>query len=438
MLTGMLSAGDEVRARISEAPYKVGRMLGSGGQGEVYEGTLEGSALALKWYYPHTATDQQRAILATVIEAGAPDGRFLWPIEMVSSASVQGFGYLMPLRAPRFRGIPDVATRRVKPSFQALTTASVHLADAFLQLHAKGLCYRDISDKNVFLDPTTGEILICDNDNVGLDQTAGAIDGTPRFMAPEIVRGESVPSTQTDLFSLAVLLFLMLLNHHPLDGAREAQIHCFDLPAMTRLYGTEPLFIFDPSDASNAPVRGLHDNALAFWPLYPSFLRDLFTRAFTMGLADASHGRVRESTWRSALSRLRDVIFYCACGAENFYDDAHEGVGTGPGDCWSCHRPLQLPPRIRMGRAVVMLNHDARLFQHQADPAATYQFAVAFAEVDRHPTDSSLWGLKNLGGEPWTAVTSDGRTRQVEPGRSLALISGTQIHFGKFDGEILV
>ena len=117
--------------------------------------------------------------------------------------------------------------------------------------------------------------------------TAGGILGTPRFMAPEIVRGDSLPSIQTDLFSLAVLLFYLFVVHHPLEGSRELAIHSFDLPAMTKLYGTHPLFIFDPQDASNRPVAAYHENAIVFWPLFPQFLRDLFIRSFTEGLRDA-------------------------------------------------------------------------------------------------------------------------------------------------------
>jgi hypothetical protein len=55
---------------------------------------------------------------------------------------------------------------------------------------------------------------------------------------------------------------------------------------MTKLYGAEPVFIFDPNDHSNEPVPGLHDNALAFWPIYPQFLRDLFIQSFTAGIRD--------------------------------------------------------------------------------------------------------------------------------------------------------
>ena len=96
----------------------------------------------------------------------------------------------------------------------------VHLADKFLQLHAKGLCYRDISQNNVFFDPANGDILICDNDNVAVDGNVTGVLGTARFMAPEVALGKTLPTTQTDLYSLAVLLFYILFNHHPFDGAK--------------------------------------------------------------------------------------------------------------------------------------------------------------------------------------------------------------------------
>src|SRR5581483_632859 len=163
-----------------------------------------------------------------LVKQGPPNDRFLWPIELAETgepATVPGFGYVMPLREARYRGIIDLMKRRVEPSFRALATAGLELAHSYLQLHARGLCYRDISFGNVFFDPESGEVLICDNDNVAVDgQASAGVLGTPRFMAPEVVRGEALPSTQTDLFSLAVLLFYLFMVHHPLEGAREAAI----------------------------------------------------------------------------------------------------------------------------------------------------------------------------------------------------------------------
>ena len=437
MMSGIFAPGDEVRTVSSGVRCEVQTLLGAGGQGEVYRVSVEGSAMALKWYYPHTATEGQRSALRVLIDSGAPDGRFLWPAELVTAPSKQGFGYLMALREPRYKGVTDLLVRRVTPSFASLATAGVHLADGFLGLHARGLCYRDISHGNVFFDPASGEVLICDNDNVAPDRTTGGILGTPRFMAPEVVRGKAKPSTQTDLYSLAVLLFLILVNHHPLEGQKEASIHCFDLPAMTRLYGSEPVFIFDPVDSSNRPVPGFHDNALAFWPLYPVFLKNLFTRSFTVGIKDPDHGRVRETEWRTAMGRLRDAIFYCGCGAENFYDgDTLKAGGGRPGSCWHCGRTLQLPPRMRIGKSVVMLNHDAKLYAHHLDDGRAFDFRVPLAEVTRHPSDPNRWGLKNLTGDRWTVTGADGAVRDVEPGRNLLLAVGTKVRFGKTEGEI--
>ena len=417
----------------------VEQFLGGGGQGEVYRAELDGTVVALKWYFPASATPEQRAGLETLIEKGPPNEKFLWPMELTSAKDVPGFGYIMPLRSPRYKGIVDLMKRRIEPTFRALATAGLDLSHSFLQLHAEGLCYRDISFGNVFFDPDNGDILICDSDNVTVDGDAKpGILGTPRFMAPEVVRGDNLPSTQTDLFSLAVLLFYMLVVHHPLEGKRELEVHCLDLPAMTKLYGTDPLFIFDPDDDSNRPVSGYHNNALDFWPLYPQFLRDLFTKGFTNGIRDPQNGRVRESEWRAAMVRLRDSIVYCAhCAAENFYDaEALRHSGGKPFSCWSCGKQIQLPPRIRIENTVVMLNHDTRLFLHHIDDQKMYDFSQPIAAMTQHPKNPSIWGLKNLSNEKWVITTAGGAIQDVEPGRSVTLGVGTRVNFGKTEGEI--
>ena len=434
----ILNPGQIVRAEPSGAACTVGQFLGAGGQGEVYRAELSGKSVALKWFFSHIATRDLQSSIETLTKSGPPNDKFLWPIEMTFAPGVAGFGYVMPLRDSRFKSIVDLMKRRIEPTFRALATAGLELSHSYLQLHSKGLCYRDISFGNVSFDPDSGDILIGDNDNVAVDEQArSSVLGTPRFMAPEVVRGEAMPSTQTDLFSLSVLLFYMLMVHHPLEGKKELAIKCLDLPAMTKLYGTEPVFIFDPKDNSNEPVPGYHDNALAFWPIYPQFVRDLFTHAFTDGIRDPQNGRVRESEWRAAMARLRDSIIYCSsCGMENFYDaDALKQTGRA-GSCWSCKSDIQLPPRIRIGKNVVMLNYDTKLFPHHIDEQRLYDFAQPVAEVVRHPANQSIWGLKNLSQDKWVATSAEGKVNDIDPGRSLTIAVGTVINFGKEEGEI--
>jgi eukaryotic-like serine/threonine-protein kinase len=438
----ILKIGQKVTTESSRIDCTLMEFLGGGGQGEVYCAMMADHDVALKWYLPKSATARQRASVELLIRKGPPTDRFLWPLELASSPAVRDFGYIMPLREARYRGIADLMKRRIDPSFRALTTAGFELAHSFLHLHSQGLCYRDISFGNIFFDPETGVIAICDNDNVTVNgDPASGILGTPRFMAPEVVRGDSLPSTQTDLFSLGVLLFYLFLVHHPLEGRRELAIHSFDLPAMTKLYGTRPLFIFDPVDQSNAPVPGHHDNAILSWPIYPRFLRELFTRAFTDGVHDPDHGRVREGEWRAAMIRLRDSILYCShCGTENFYDvDALRESGGAAPNCWACHAAVRFPYRLRVGRAMVMLNHDTCLFPHHVDEQRANDFSRPIAEIATHPQHPDVWGLKNLTDEKWSFCNGgDPHLGEVLPGRTLRLESGMRINFGKLEGEIRI
>jgi hypothetical protein len=67
------------------------------------------------------------------------------------------------------------------------------------------------------------------------------------FAAPELIRGTVAPSAVSDLHTLAVLLYYLLMHGHPLMGRRTRdELHDGHL-------GTDPLFVFDPADTSKAP-----------------------------------------------------------------------------------------------------------------------------------------------------------------------------------------
>lgn len=433
-------SGQTVWLEIAGERCEIKELVGSGGQGQVYRASLNGEDYALKWYYPHLATPEQRAAIERLVQSGPPNDRFLWPLDVAVCQGVPSFGYLMPLREPRFRGMADLMCRAVDPSFRTLTTVGLELADSFLRLHSLGLCYSDISFGNIFFDPANGEISICDNDNVAVDgQGMSGVLGTPRFMAPEIVRDEVNPTINTDLYSLAVILFYLLMIHHPLEGSMEREINCLDLEAMKKLYGTEALFIFDPKNRENRPVPGIHDNALIFWNFYPVYVKDAFTRAFTHGLRDPS-ARVRESEWRGVFSRMRDQIFYChTCGAENFLSDESDLPGPIPEqECWFCREVMPPPLRMRMGNHnTIVLNQDTVLYAHHLDVNRRNDYTEIMAEMVPHPKRADVWGLRNVSPHVWTSIPPAGESVEVPTGRSVSLISGLRIRFGNIEGLVL-
>ena len=224
--------------------------------------------------------------------------------------------------------------------------------------------------------------------------------------------------------------------HHPLEGKKESEIRCLDLPAMNRLYGEQPLFIFDPNDDSNVPVPGLHDNALIFWRLYPAFLKRLFTRAFTEGLHQPGR-RVRESEWRSALGMLRDSIFHCECGEENFYcAEAFKANGNRAGRCWACDADLTLPAMLKVGRANVLLESGSKLYPYHLEGMGKYDFIEPIGQVSQNPRNPEQWGLRNLSEQDWTLTLPDMEPLRVAPGRSFQLLPGAKIDFSSVEGEI--
>lgn len=419
-------APDRVLQFGSSGWCRIARFLGEGSQGSVYavESSESADECALKWYHPPFATAAQRHAIELLIDRGAPDGRFLWPTELVEVHGVSGFGYVMPLRPRGYVGLGDVMRGMVASDYALVTTLGRELADSLLALHSEGLCYRDINFSNIFVDPSTGRALIADTDNVGIDGASPSpVLGSRRFMAPEIVRGEAEPSTSTDLYSLAVLLFYLLMVGHPLVGRRELIFTCWDEHAENEMFGTSPLFVFDPDDTSNAPVPGVHDAVIRNWPLYPEFVSSLFATSFTDGLSEP-RCRVRESVWRAAMTRLNDTVAQCSNCGKRYLFDADGSMRS----CWSCGRLPEPPLRLEFDDATVVLTEDKVLYRHHVD--LSYDFAQSVAEVTRHPRIPGVWGLRNTSNTVWHVTIPDGVTYDVKPHVSLVMTRGSTFSFG--------
>jgi DNA-binding helix-hairpin-helix protein with protein kinase domain len=431
--------GQTVWLEMAGERCEIRELLGSGGQAEVYRAAIQGRECALKWYYPEQATTGHRAGIERLLKKGAPSDSFLWPCDLALCQGLPSFGYVTPLRPARFRHLGDLLSRRVDPSFRTLTTVCLNLAEAFTRLHGEGLCYSRFCFGNIFFDPDTGEVCLCENDDVaaeGEDWKGGV--GTPRFLAPELIARHTGPSAATDLHSLAVLLFYILMVHHPLEGRHETELNCLDLDAVRKLYGPHAVFIFDPKNLGNLPVPGLQDNALVFWNFYPGYVRDIFLRAFGPGLYDPQ-ARIGENEWRGLFSRMRDQIYYCDhCGTENFLPDSGNLPGALPEqECWSCQESLPSPLRLRLVPHAVVLNQDTVLFAHHIDANRRNDFSQIMAEMAPHPSRENVWGLKNVSAATWNSFAPDGASVAVPSGRSVILMPGLRVRFGNVEGAVL-
>ncbi|MCL1936197.1 MAG: serine/threonine-protein kinase [Defluviitaleaceae bacterium] len=410
--------------------------LGGGGQGEVYMISTSKGKFALKWYFKRNQTKFLKNSLKELINRGSPNHTFLWPIQIVEYKG--HFGYIMNLRPDNYKKSQKLLDREFSLTYTSVCNAVLSLCDSFRKLHVKGLSYQDISWGNLFIDPINGEILICDNDNVSVHgQGKVGISGTYGFMAPEIVRGDHGPDQYSDLFSLAVLMFQLLFLEHPFNGKRWTKIACWDDFAKKKLYGTEPIFIFDPNNLENRPMPGVQDNAEIFWNMYPDYIKNNFIKVFTKGLIDRENGRLMEEIWMDSFRKLKENIFPCPyCGRENI---ACENINTV---CWgsNCKKKLDNPPKIKISigkrERYIVLNKDTKLYSYQLEGGGYDEnFAnKVVGEVTKSP--SGKWGIRNLTNYNWNYTIGDIK-KQVEPNKAFVLTNNIEIDFGKSKGIII-
>ncbi len=445
-MSWLLPEGASLSFNGLDQPLRILRGLGGGTQGQVFAVELEGSGgaepLALKWYFPSCIQrdPQLSERLNQSIRLGAPNRDFLWPLALLEPTpagrsqihpSSHGFGYLMALRPTGFVGAYLHAGGELEISLQNVLKACFRLADGFHQLHLKGLCYKDVSLGNLFLEPGTGRILVCDNDNVDIDgRGQGSVLGTPGFMAPEVLLGQARPSASSDLFSLAVLLFRLLTRHDPFRGQQELRIRCLDEPARRRLYGEEALFIFDPLDSRNRPDPIEHAAALITWPIYPPALQRLFEQSFGPGLRQPQQ-RALTGQWTQALGRCLDQRQLCPhCGQETF----PELDTTSP--CWNCGGPLESALQLQLPQGQVAAAPGNELHPHHFDALISVNLETPLLRVVAHPSDPALLGLQNLSNHSWRGVLPSGVSLTLEPGKTCNLAALQQLDSSA--GSILV
>lgn len=200
------------------------------------------------------------------------------------------------------------------------------IARAVRRLHMAGLAHSDLSYKNVLVDPAGGNACIIDIDGLVVPgKYPPDVVGTPDFIAPEVVAttrlakddpARRLPSIQTDLHALAVLVYHYLLYRHPLRGSK---VHDTDSTRDEELsMGEKALFVEDPNDASNR-IKLVHvrpsdlpwaDTQKRPYTVTGPYLAPLILKAFTEGLRNPT-ARPSASEWENALIRTVDLLQPC-------------------------------------------------------------------------------------------------------------------------------
>ena len=412
---------------VSGGELEVIQKLGEGGQGVVYKVNYNGKPLALKWYFGNKLNNADKFYrnIQNNIKQGTPTGAFLWPLEITEYFEGR-FGYLMELRPPEYKDFSLFLLAKVHfANIEALINTALCITNGFRELHNRGYSYQDLNDGNFFVNPKTGDVLICDNDNVAPYGENLGIAGKCRYMAPEVVMGQKRPDSHTDRFSLAVVLYMLLFLNHPLEGKR-TMCPCLTEELERKFYGSDPVFVWDPANDANRPVRGVHTNEIKLWPLYPAFVRKTFEKAFSHEVMvgnDTTH-RVIEKEWQEVFTTLRDLTIKCSCGSETFIDPSQQSCR-----CINCGKSIERPPILKVKKYHAALAPGKKLYachvQYDSD-----DFKEAKGEVISSRNNPSLLGLRNDSNNTWEAILPNGSSKGYPNGQVIKLGKGIKINFG--------
>ncbi|MGH7740639.1 MAG: protein kinase domain-containing protein [Candidatus Eiseniibacteriota bacterium] len=402
--------------------YRIGRMLGRGGMGEVYEAEdLDlGRQVALKFIAPELAADPQnlkrfeheaRAAaslnhpnIATLYAFERAAGRTFIAMELVPGES---------LRARLRRG--------PLPLSEALVVAH-DIAAALSVAHRRGIIHRDIKPENLMFGED-GRIRVMDFglaraiEATRLTMTGSAV-GTAAYMSPESVRGQA--STASDVFALGIVLYEMLTGDLPFAGDSA-------LALMFTIVNEPPRALRErrpgAPEALDALVHRLLAKDTSARPDAPSTARELAAIAASPMPADADSGIENLLTPSIATDARSDVLTMIA-------SSSRAGAGTPPGPLSGPSAPRGLAPRAateeleverRMGAAplapapggalvptVRKASHSALLRGIGLAMAGVMVFLVASRELDarRHRAAEAVI-FNNLGQSAFLADSLD-------------------------------
>nr|WP_325259804.1 protein kinase [uncultured Oscillibacter sp.] len=307
-------------------------------------------------------------------------------------------------------------------SFSAISTAAINIIQGFQELHARGYSYQDINNGNFFINPSTGDVLICDNDNVSPYQVSSGIMGKQRWMAPETVTG-GTPDKQSDRFSLSVVLFRLLFINHPLEG-RASTPPCMTKEVERKFYGTDPVFILDPMNDRNRPIPGSDANLRRFWPIYPQYIQDAFIRAFSHEVMMKKAPRVLETEWLALFFRLRAETCLCPlCKKETFYSVTRDSLR-----CMECEKVVRRPALLKTGKFHLPIVPRQKVYLWYLDSDRN-DIETVVSEVVSNSKDPRILGFKNVSNYTWKITLPDGSQRPLAPGGVVPAKDGFVINF---------
>lgn len=209
--------------------YEIVRMLGTGGMGSVYRGRARttGEKVALKTVV-NIDRETPRFLLhefEIMRELNHPNIARAFDLFRMNDQIFIALEYFNGIEC--FRALEPPLTND-RQSLERLVVVLMQIFDALKYLHDHQILHGEFTPPNILLDEDL-HVKIVDFEHarrLNRDEShlweIGMIAGTPRYMAPEQVSGDS-PQTASDVFALGLVIFEWLYGESPLGRGQSIQ-----------------------------------------------------------------------------------------------------------------------------------------------------------------------------------------------------------------------
>ncbi len=431
------AAGTDLVGEIIAERYHITKKLGEGGMGQVYlaEHVKMGRRCAIKIMTPGTMSDPDA--ISRFNREAANASRISHP----NVCAIYDFGEtpegLIYLAMELIEGKSLTALLDETPAMPLARAAGmiVQCAEALQVAHDLGIVHRDLKPDNIMVITARGKdtVKVVDfgiakamsGDEGGKQKVTktGFVVGTPEYMSPEQLAGDSVDG-RSDLYSLGLVFYRMLTGASPFpaDSQQETMIkRLTDDPI--------PLAAARPDVRFPAELQRVMDKALARSPSdrYANagdFARDVRKLATSMtGAVDVEAGTqvVRAEEIKAAIPATRV--------------DPKAGAPKPKGDAAPARAPASAPPVRKSSlivpiAAVVVLaaaGGGLLLLRGRNGPAPTPADTTQQVTVPTIPADSQ----KQQGGDPGPVDQMHSADTTAKPSGTGSVKPGTKPPIGR-------
>ncbi|MFG0285436.1 MAG: protein kinase [Phycisphaerales bacterium JB039] len=128
------------------------------------------------------------------------------------------------------RTVHDDIVKHKRYSEAEAIDIAIQVAEALEHAHSRGLVHRDVKPKNIMLG-RDGAVKLADmglaramTDKEAAEAESGKAFGTPYYISPEQIRGETAIGPPADIYSLGATLYHMVTGSVPFDGKNPSSV----------------------------------------------------------------------------------------------------------------------------------------------------------------------------------------------------------------------